>query len=129
MTGTPVENRLAEYWSIFDFINKGYLYGIKKFNDTIARPIELDRDQLTLDRFRKITAPFLLRRLKTDKSIIQDLPDKIETDQYCNLSTKQAALYQNVVDEMMAQVERTSAIERRGLILKLLTIKIACKIN
>lgn len=121
MTGTPVENRLAEYWSIFDFINKGYLYGIKKFNDTIARPIELDRDQLTLDRFRKITAPFLLRRLKTDKTIIQDLPDKIETDQYCHLSTKQAALYQNVVDEIMAQVERTSAIERRGLILKLLT--------
>jgi SNF2 family DNA or RNA helicase len=121
MTGTPVENRLSEYWSIFDFINKGYLHGLKKFKDTFARPIELDRDKDALERFRKITSPFILRRLKTDKTIIQDLPDKIETDQYCSLTKKQAALYQNVVDQMMEEVEKTSAIERRGLILKLLT--------
>lgn len=121
MTGTPVENRLSEYWSIFDFINKGYLYGLKKFKDKFARPIELDRDKHALERFRKITAPFILRRVKTDKTIIQDLPDKIETDRYCHLTKKQAALYQNVVNEMLAQVEKTDAIQRKGLILKLLT--------
>ena len=121
MTGTPVENRLSEYWSIFDFIYKGYLYGLKKFKDKFARPIELDRDKHALERFRKITAPFILRRVKTDKSIIQELPDKIETDQFCHLTKKQAALYQNVVNDMLTQVEKTSAIERKGLILKLLT--------
>jgi SNF2 family DNA or RNA helicase/uncharacterized Zn finger protein len=121
MTGTPVENRLSEYWSIFDFINKGYLFGLKKFKDKFARPIELDRDKHALEQFRKITSPFILRRVKTDKTIIQDLPDKIETNQFCNLTKKQAALYQNVVDNMLQQVEKTEAIERRGLILKLLT--------
>jgi SNF2 family DNA or RNA helicase len=121
MTGTPVENRLSEYWSIFDFINKGYLFGLKKFKDKFARPIELDRDKHTLDQFRKITSPFILRRLKTDKTIIQDLPDKIETNQFCHLTKKQAALYQNVVNNMLQQVEEKEAIERRGLILKLLT--------
>ena len=121
MTGTPVENRLSEYWSIFDFINKGYLFGLKKFKDQFARPIELDRDKHALERFRKITAPFIMRRVKTDKTIIQDLPDKIETNQFCHLTKKQAALYQNVVDEMLEQVQKTSAIERKGMILKLLT--------
>ncbi len=121
MTGTPVENRLSEYWSIFDFINKGYLFGLQRFKDKFARPIELDRDKNALERFQKITSPFILRRLKTDKTIIQDLPDKIETDRYCNLTKKQAALYQNVVDNMLEQVENTDSIERKGLILKLLT--------
>ncbi len=121
MTGTPVENRLSEYWSIFDFINKGYLYGLKKFKDRYARPIEVDRDKKALSLFKKVTQPFILRRVKSDKSIIKDLPDKIETDQYCFLSTQQAALYQNVVDNVMKEVEHASGIERRGMILKLLT--------
>lgn len=121
MTGTPVENRLTEYWSIFDFINKGYLYGLKKFKDRYVRPIELDRDKSALNRLKKETRPFIIRRLKSDKSIIQDLPDKIEKDQYCVLSPKQAALYQNTVNNIMAQVEAKKHIERSGLILKLLT--------
>ncbi|MEN0002565.1 MAG: DEAD/DEAH box helicase, partial [Bacteroidota bacterium] len=121
MSGTPVENRLSEYWSIFDFSNKKYLGSLAKFKENFAKPIELERDQRQLERFRKITSPFILRRLKSDRSIIQDLPDKIEQDQFCELSPEQAALYQNVVDTTMKQVEEAEGINRRGLILKLIT--------
>lgn len=121
MSGTPVENRLSEYWSIFDFSNKGYLGSLKKFKENFARPIEVDRDQAQLNRFRKITEPFILRRLKTDKSIIQDLPDKIEKDQYCQLTSEQAALYQNVLDSTLEAIGNAEGINRRGLVLKLIT--------
>lgn len=121
MSGTPVENRLSEYWSIFDFSNKGYLGGLKKFKDQYARPIEIDRDQYQLDRFRKITEPFILRRLKTDKTIIKDLPDKIEKDQFCQLTTDQAALYQNVLDNTLQAISEAEGINRKGLVLKLIT--------
>ncbi|MEM1319555.1 MAG: DEAD/DEAH box helicase [Bacteroidota bacterium] len=121
MSGTPVENRLSEYWSIFDFSNKGYLGGLKAFKDNYARPIEVDRNQQQLKRFRKITSPFILRRVKTDKSIIKDLPDKIEQDQFCQLTSKQAALYQSVVDNTMRQIETAEGIARKGLVLKLIT--------
>lgn len=80
MSGTPVENRLSEYWSIFDFTNKCYLGNLKKFTKEYAFPIEVNRDKKRLDRFLKITAPFILRRLKSDKSIISDLPEKVEND-------------------------------------------------
>ncbi|MEM6700279.1 MAG: DEAD/DEAH box helicase, partial [Bacteroidota bacterium] len=121
MSGTPVENRLSEYWSIFDFTNKGYLSTLTKFKDRFARPIEIDRDQGQLKQFRQVTEPFILRRLKSDKSIIKDLPDKIEKDQYCELTKEQAALYQNVVDTTMKTIEEAEGIARRGLILKLIT--------
>jgi SNF2 family DNA or RNA helicase/uncharacterized Zn finger protein len=121
MSGTPVENRLSEYWSIFDYSNKGYLGGLKKFKDRYAKPIEIDRDQKQLDRFRKITAPFILRRTKTDKSIIPDLPDKIEKDQYCVLTPQQAAIYQNVLDQNLKQTTEAEGINRQGLVLKLIT--------
>jgi len=121
MSGTPVENRLSEYWSIFDFTNKGYLGTLTKFKDRFARPIEIDRDQEQLKQFRQVTSPFILRRLKSDKSIIKDLPDKIEKDQYCELTKEQAALYQNVVDTTMKTIEAAEGIARRGLILKLIT--------
>ncbi|MEO6758010.1 MAG: SNF2-related protein, partial [Saprospiraceae bacterium] len=83
MSGTPVENRLSEYWSVFDFSNKGYLGGPDVFKTRYAIPIEGERDEQALRRFRKVTAPFVLRRLKTDKSIISDLPDKVEQNQFC----------------------------------------------
>ena len=121
MSGTPVENRLSEYWSIFDFVNQGYLGKLKGFLKQYAKPIEVDRDQDRLDHFRKITAPFILRRLKSDKSIIQDLPDKIEQDQFCELTSEQAALYQNVLDSTLHQVEDAEGINRQGLVLKLMT--------
>ncbi len=123
MTGTPVENRLSEYYSLFEFANRGYLGSLKEFTDEYAKPIELERNHAALDRFRRVTAPFLLRRVKTDKSIISDLPDKIETDQFCVLTPEQAALYQNVVDESLRAIEKEKEgdIKRQGLVLKMLT--------
>ncbi|MFK7806771.1 MAG: SNF2-related protein [Saprospiraceae bacterium] len=121
MSGTPVENRLTEYWSIFDFSNKGYLDNLKTFKQEFAKPIEVDRDLQKLDRFRKITEPFILRRLKSDKSIIKDLPEKIETDQFCELTPAQAALYQNVVDTTLENIEKSTGIQRKGMVLKMIT--------
>jgi SNF2 family DNA or RNA helicase/uncharacterized Zn finger protein len=121
MSGTPVENRLSEYWSIFDYINKGYLGTLSKFKDKYARPIEIDRDKQQLNHFLKVTSPFIMRRLKTDKSIIDDLPDKIEKDDYCLLTKEQTAIYQNVIDTTMKKVEESTGIERRGMVLKLIT--------
>ncbi len=121
MTGTPVENRLLEYWSIFDFTNKGYLGGMKHFKEQFAVPIEMFRNRQKLNRLLTLTSPFILRRLKTDKSIIQDLPEKLEFDKYCSLTKEQTALYQNVVDENLKQIEQSEGIARRGMILKLMT--------
>lgn len=122
MSGTPVENRLSEYWSIFDFANKGYLGALNKFKDEYIKPIELKRSQEHLDRFKKVTAPFILRRLKTDKRIISDLPDKIENDQICHLTTEQSALYQNVVDRVMKKLNKgdKEGVERLGLVFQLM---------
>ena len=121
MSGTPVENRLSEYWSVLDFTNKGYLGSLNKFTDEYARPIQLYRDFEKVKTFRKITSPFILRRMKTDKNIIKDLPDKIENNQYCSLTKEQAAIYQNVVNNIMGEIENEEGITRRGLILKLMT--------
>ena len=121
MSGTPVENRLSEYWSIMDFTNRGYLGSLNHFKDEFARPIEIERDHHQLDRFRRITEPFILRRVKTDKTIISDLPDKIEQNQYCQLTSEQAALYQNVLDNTLEAIESADGINRRGLVLKLIT--------
>ena len=121
LSGTPVENRLSEYWSIFDFTNKGFLGSQKFFNDYFATPIQQDRSQQKLDTFRKLTQPFILRRLKIDKTIISDLPDKIENNAFCSLTKQQVALYENVVKQTMEQVENSEGIERKGLVLKMMT--------
>ncbi|MEM9984471.1 MAG: DEAD/DEAH box helicase, partial [Bacteroidota bacterium] len=121
MSGTPVENRLSEYWSIFDFTNQGYLATLNRFKKTYMVPIEKDRDQARLQEFRQITAPFILRRVKTDKSIISDLPDKIEQDQFCTLTPEQTALYQGVVETNLEQIEENEGIARAGMIFKLMT--------
>ncbi|MFA8451650.1 MAG: SNF2-related protein [Bacteroidales bacterium] len=123
ISGTPVENRLSEYWSLFDFVNKGYLGSAKYFMKTFALPIENDNNEQQLDRFKKISDPFILRRLKTDKSIINDLPEKIEHDCYVQLAKEQTALYQNVVNSMLESLNDTeeSSIERKGLVLKMMT--------
>lgn len=122
MSGTPVENRLQEYWSIFDFANPGYLGNTSWFNDEYARPIEINQDKKRLEKFRSITSPFILRRVKTDKSIISDLPDKIENNQICNLTKEQAALYKSITHDLMQEIESAEGINRRGIVLKLLTI-------
>jgi len=121
LSGTPVENRMEEYWSIFDFTNKNYLGTAKGFKTRFALPIEQEHDKDCLERFIKITRPFMLRRLKSDKSIIQDLPDKLEADRYCALSPEQTVLYQKVVEETMEKIQASEGIARKGLVLQLIT--------
>ncbi len=122
MSGTPVENRLSEFWSIMDFTNKGYLGSPKQFSDIFGKPIQKEGDQKQADLFRKITAPFLLRRLKSDKSIIADLPDKIENNQFATLTKEQAAVYQTVVQMNMKDIfEEGDEIKRQGKVLKMIT--------
>ncbi|MDR1818993.1 MAG: DEAD/DEAH box helicase [Methanobrevibacter sp.] len=120
LTGTPVENRLTDYWSIFDFTNKSYLEGHKKFKSDFINPIEKDRNFDILEKFKKITSPFILRRLKTDKTIIDDLPDKLENECYCYLTKDQATLYQKTIDTVLNEIQNSEGIERKGLVLKLI---------
>ncbi len=120
LSGTPVENKLSELWSIFDFVLPKYLKTLKEFTKEFATDIEIRRDKKKLEKLRKITSPFMLRRLKTDKSIISDLPEKTVIDQFASLSKEQAALYQGVVDENLKKIEMSEGIDRKGLIFKLL---------
>jgi SNF2 family DNA or RNA helicase len=117
LTGTPVENRLAELWSLMDFLNPGLLGPADKFRTRYAVPVERHGQAEPAERLRAITRPYVLRRLKTDPAIISDLPEKIEIKQYCRLTTEQASLYQSVVDDMMEKIENTAGIERRGNVL------------
>ena len=118
LTGTPVENRLAELWSIMDFTNPGLLGSAERFRTAFAVPIERHGDAEAAERLKRITAPFILRRLKTDSSIISDLPDKLEMKVWCNLTPEQASLYQATVTDMLARIEAAEEdIKRRGLVL------------
>ena len=117
MTGTPVENRLTELWSIMQFLNPGFLGSEQRFRERFAIPIERDGDDEAAARLRRITGPFVLRRLKTDRSIIADLPDKLEMKEFCTLTREQASLYQAVVDDMLARIDEADGMERRGLVL------------
>jgi hypothetical protein len=121
VTGTPVENRLADLWSIMDFANPGLLGTARRFKENYAEPVERHGDEEAAARLRRITQPFVLRRLKTDRGIISDLPEKLEMDVLCNLTREQASLYQAVVDDMLARIERSEGIERRGLVLATMT--------
>ena len=121
MSGTPVENRLTELWSIFDFVNRGYLGTQRDFIKNFAIPIEKFRNREKIHKLRKATAPFLLRRIKSDREIIKDLPDKTVKNEYCYLSKEQAALYQQVTESMMREIEQGEGIARKGLIFKLMT--------
>lgn len=117
LTGTPMENRLAELWSIMDFCNPGLLGSSERFRTRYAIPIERHGQTEPAERLRAVTRPYILRRLKTDPTIIDDLPEKIETKQYCRLTAEQGSLYQAVVAEMMAKIDNTDGIERRGNVL------------
>lgn len=105
MSGTPVENRLMEFWTIMDFCNRGFLPSANEFRDKFETPIQKNANQAVAEHFKKITAPFMLRRMKTDKSIISDLPDKIQQNEYAELTRTQAALYKRTLDEFMKQLE------------------------
>lgn len=118
LTGTPVENRLTDVWSIFDFINPGLLGSSKEFANFTKRLAE--RPHHPYAPLRELIRPYILRRLKTDKSVIADLPDKTELKAFCRLSRKQAALYQQAVQELASQLENAEGITRRGAILAFL---------
>jgi SNF2 family DNA or RNA helicase/uncharacterized Zn finger protein len=122
MSGTPVENRLAEYWSIMDYVNPNYLGSILDFTESYSDPIEKDNNQNRLEAFRKVTAPFILRRLKSDKSIIQDLPDKIEQNYEASLQPIQSEIYQKIVQDTLRDLAmfKDDPKKRQGLILKLM---------
>jgi SNF2 family DNA or RNA helicase len=127
LTGTPVENHLAELWSIMDFCNPGLLGPAKHFRRRFQEPIEVRQDEDAAAALKRATGPFVLRRLKTDKSIISDLPEKNEMKVWCTLTPEQATLYQAVVEDMMATIESTEGIERRGNVLAAMTkLKQAC---
>ena len=127
LTGTPVENHVGDLWSIMQFLNPGLLGSQAEFKRNYFHPIQNDRDEAAAARLQKATGPFILRRLKTDRSIIDDLPDKNETKQYCNLTREQATLYQAVLREAETRLESAESIERRGSIMDTLTkLKQAC---
>ena len=133
MTGTPVENRLSEYWSILETVQPRLLGSLRDFTETFAAPIETDHSESAAEAFRRLTAPFMLRRLKSDKSIIADLPERNTVDQFTNLTAEQAALYSKVLEAHMKKLKKLEekAVEdpqgtdirtiRRGEVLKLIT--------
>ncbi len=120
LTGTPVENRLSELWAIMDFLNPGYLGPLNFFKRRFATPIEKYGDTDSLKTLRSLVQPFILRRLKTDRTIIQDLPDKQEMTVFCGLTAEQADLYQKTVDSTLGEIDEATGVQRRGMILALL---------
>lgn len=121
LTGTPVENRIDELRSILDFVNRGILGSESMFRKRFVVPIERDKDENAIARLRAITSPFVLRRVKTDPTVISDLPDKFEMTVRANLTAEQAALYRAVVDDMLAQIKDKKGIKRKGAVLAALT--------
>jgi SNF2 family DNA or RNA helicase len=118
LSGTPIENRLSDLWSLFDFLSPGLLGTVNKFKQFVKGLENREQDQYA--PLRKLVAPYILRRLKTDKSIITDLPDKTEIKAYCGLTKKQAALYAKSVEELAEALEELDGIQRRGLVLAFL---------
>jgi non-specific serine/threonine protein kinase len=118
LTGTPIENRLGDLWSIFDFINPGLLGSSTQFSAFVKRLAE--RPHNPYGPLRELVRPYILRRLKTDKSVIADLPDKTEVKTFCPLSRKQAALYQQAVQDLARQLDDVDGIQRRGIVLAFL---------
>ena len=114
MTGTPIENRLSDLWSLFDFLNPGLLGNAKEFKGFSKK---LKDDHSGYSRLRKLISPYILRRLKTDKSVISDLPEKVEMKTYASLSKKQILLYKNVVRDIKETIAETEGIQRKGMIL------------
>ncbi|HEY8452359.1 MAG: DEAD/DEAH box helicase [Micromonosporaceae bacterium] len=121
LTGTPVENRLADLWSILEFTNPGLLGPAERFRRRYAEPVERHGDERAASRLRRLTGPLILRRMKTDRRIAPDLPEKFEMEVVCNLTAEQATLYQAVVDDMLARIAGSDGMERRGLVLATMT--------
>ncbi len=128
LTGTPVENNVGDLWSVQDFLNPGFLGNAARFKREFFLPVQVERDANAVERLQRLTGPFILRRLKTDRAIIQDLPDKLEMKVYCTLTREQATLYAAVVQQAEAVLEgMEESMGRRGLILStLLRLKQVC---
>lgn len=127
LTGTPVENRLSELWSIMDFLNPGYLGSAGSFRTRFSLGIERYRDKAKLEQLKGLVRPFILRRLKSDPTVVADLPEKVESKEFCPLTSEQATLYEQCVQRMLAEVERSEGIQRRGLVLSaLIKLKQIC---
>ncbi|MEH7126499.1 DEAD/DEAH box helicase [Bacillus sp. JJ1773] len=121
LTGTPMENRLSELWSIFDFTNHGYLGSMGQFQKRFVLPIEKDDNKEKVGQLQAFIRPFLLRRTKRDEEVALNLPDKLEQKEYCPLTAEQASLYEQLVKDTFEQIESLSAFERKGLILQMLS--------
>jgi SNF2-related domain/Helicase conserved C-terminal domain/SNF2 Helicase protein len=121
LTGTPVENRLSELWSIMSMVTPGLLGNLNQFRHRFATPIERNRDLAAAAALRQLTSPFLLRRTKADKSLVPDLPDKVEQLAWASLTREQAGMYQGVVDQLLEDAQQATGMRRRGLVLAALT--------
>ncbi|HVR08427.1 MAG TPA: DEAD/DEAH box helicase, partial [Thermoanaerobaculia bacterium] len=121
LTGTPVENRLAELWSISEYLNPRLLGPLATFRREVAAPIERHGRDDVAESLRRLVGPFILRRLKSDPAVIQDLPPKQEMKVFCTLTREQASLYQAAVDEAMRRIGDAAGVQRRGLVLALIT--------
>ena len=121
LTGTPVENSVADLWSLMDFLNPGLLGSATEFKKNFFLPIQMRQDGDATARLKRLTGPFLLRRLKTDPTVISDLPEKLEMNVYCTLTKEQASLYQAVVRDMETRIDAVAGMARRGLIFATLT--------
>jgi SNF2 family DNA or RNA helicase len=121
LTGTPVENNVGDLWSIMEFLNPGLLGTQTDFKRRFFVPIQASRDVQAIERLKALTGPFILRRLKSDKTIIADLPEKMEMKVYCNLTREQGSLYAAVVDEAMETLTAADGIRRRGVVLATLS--------
>ncbi len=121
LTGTPVENHVGDLWSIMEFTNPGFLGTETEFKKTFFLPIQANKDPQAVERLKRLTRPFILRRLKTDKTIITDLPEKLEMKVFCTLTREQASLYAAVAKEAISEVDSAEGIQRRGVILAALS--------
>ena len=121
LTGTPVENNVGDLWSIMEFLNPGFLGSQSAFKRRFFLPIQVDRDSHAVERLKRLTGPFILRRLKSDTRIIADLPEKMEMKVFCPLTREQATLYAAVVKEASEAIEQADGIQRKGLVLATLT--------
>ncbi|MFC0215556.1 DEAD/DEAH box helicase [Paenibacillus chartarius] len=121
LTGTPIENRLTELWSIFDFINPGYLGSVREFTHRYVTAIEKTRDPELMGQVQRLIRPFLLRRLKKDPAIQLDLPEKNESKTFVSLTAEQGSLYENFIRDMFERLDKLPVMQRRGLILSALT--------
>ena len=121
LTGTPVENNVGDLWSLMEFLNPGHLGSQAQFKRSFFIPIQVQRDPEAASKLKRLTSPFILRRLKTDKTIIDDLPEKMEMKLFCNLTKEQASLYAAVVEDLGKRLDDAEGIQRKGLVLSTLT--------